>query len=154
MAGGRSQRHRLNLQGVRSSGHIHPLRREATKVVPGRTIPGVGPAQPDQKTTSVAGAPVVAYAAGPTNLTPTSASVSRTASVGTNVGTVMTPTGGTAPYTYSVVNAAGCAVDFTANQLKTTANPVHATTGAKTLTLAVQDANSKMFSITYTLTLS
>lgn len=155
MAGGRSQRHRLNAQGYSSRGFTHSVRRQATKAVPGRDIPGTGPNLPDQKTQSLAGAPAVIYVAGPTNLTPTSATIANVGAAGRNIGTVMTPTGGQTPYTYAIgSNPSNCGVAFVGNQMQSTTNPIAATTGAKTFEVVVFDANSKSFKITYTLTLT
>lgn len=152
---GRSQRHRLNAQGYSSRGFTNAVRRQATKAVPGRDLPGTGPNLADQKTQSMAGAPAVAYVAGPTNLTPISASILNTSAVNTAIGTAFTPTGGQTPYTYAIgANPNNCGVTVVANQLRSTTNPIAATTGAKTFEVVVFDANSKSFKITYTLTLT
>lgn len=151
----RSQRHRINTQGYSSRGFIHPLRKQATKAIAGRDLPGTGPNLADQKTTSTAGTPAVAYVAGPTNLTPISATIANVGAAARNIGTVFTPTGGQSPYTYAIgSNPNNCGVAVVGSQLQSTTNPIAATTGAKTFEVVVFDANSKSFKITYTLTLT
>ena len=93
------------------------------------------------------------YAPAITAINPSAKTIARATTVNTTLDT-FSVVGGTAPITYTIPDAAGCSVAFTGNLLKNTANPIHATTGAKTLSIRATDKWGKTLAEPYVLTLT
>jgi hypothetical protein len=83
---------------------------------------------------------------------PTSSSIAAAGAVGRTIAT-FSQTGGTSPYAFTIVTAAGVAAAFTGNVLKSTANPI-GSVGAHAMSIRVSDALSGQFVGTFTLTLT
>lgn len=87
-----------------------------------------------------------------TGIAPDTATLTAAGAVGRTICTAV-PSGGTAPFTYSVAVAAGLACAFTGANLLTTVNPA-GTVGAKATQVTVTDARGQTKTEVITVTLT